>query len=56
VQLLITGGVRSKPNSATGRGILVIDESGSAGPNTWGLKNKPTNPLGFEALAWRCEG
>jgi len=27
VQLLITGGVGSKPHSATGRGILVIDEN-----------------------------
>jgi len=41
VQLLITGGVRSKPNSATGRGILVIDENWGYIQEYRGAKTSP---------------
>jgi len=43
VQLLITGGVGSKPNSVTGRGILVIDESWGYIQEYGGVKSKSTS-------------
>ena len=41
MQLLIIGGVGSKPNSATGRGILVIDENWGYTQEYKGAKNEP---------------
>jgi len=41
VQLLITGGVGSKPNSATGRGILVIDKNWGYIQEYRGAKSEP---------------
>jgi len=49
VQLLITGGVGSKPSSATGRGILVIDENWRCKLSGGGMESNPTNLLGLVA-------
>ena len=44
MQLLITGGVGSKSNSATGRGILVIEENWGCIQEYRGAKSEPTSP------------
>jgi len=53
VQTSINGGAGSKPNSATSRGILGIEENWECKLRHRGMESNPTNPLGLVAHTWQ---